>query len=746
MRWADEHAHPASGSSASHFNRGRSGDCAYLSARKDSLCCSRLGHGTQRRGAAGRKWRAHQFSPHEPHPRSGSTQRARGRGAGGRQLGCYATRGFAWLLLRPRPFVTVGVHYWRESCGELGRRSLSEIRIHYYPRAGTRGGPSRCIDRPSRQPGAGPSGIRSAGNFCGIGRNAGNRDQSRTAHREEARGHSNPVGRFQYHHRSGRGGERNYWGGNAAGGHRDDGQSGHSGRRGLGARRLPELRGTAAGGTRRPGRGSRALDGAGGRDLYAMRGLGDSRRPIRRRARGRLERPQGRLCSRGAHLAELHCAGRRSSPHRAAQDSRRNRTYERCRRIACGQRLSCRRWQSASPGALRPAHPGPGGARHGAFHQYPAAVREVWRVDHRRARRGRRENDDDGGDVRGTRSGNNATRALRFRSRTPFESRQGVSSHAHVRGENRPVSTASSGSRRRSAVLLRAMGTHSSSHASIVRPSIAAVEAAWSDLRALVGAEHLRTSMLEDAVDDVLPQMVIEPGNPEEVAGALKIATGVGLQVIPRGGATQMGWGNPPRSGDLMLSTRRLNRVVEHAWGDMTATVEAGCTFQQLQQTLAEHGQRLALDPLWPDQATIGGILATNDSGPLRIRFGSLRDLIIGITLALPDGTLAKSGGKVVKNVAGYDLPKLATGSLGTLGIITQAIFRLHPLPRESRTLSFSISDSGISVGGSSKHGSMNALVLAIQDCNMVPTGVQVRAESSSAPEVDLHEIDLRFE
>ena len=277
------------------------------------------------------------------------------------------------------------------------------------------------------------------------------------------------------------------------------------------------------------------------------------------------------------------------------------------------------------------------------------------------------------------------------------------------------------------------MGNHSSSH-----PSIAAVETAWSDLRALVGAEHFRTSKLEEAVDDVLPHMVIEPANPEEVAGALKIVTGAGLQVIPRGGATKMDWGNPPRSGELMVSTRRLNRVVEHAWGDMTATVEAGCTLQQLQQTLAEHGQRLALDPLWPDQATIGGILATNDSGPLRIRFGSLRDLVIGITLVLPDGTLAKSGGKVVKNVAGYDLPKLATGSLGTLGIITQAIFRLHPVPRETRTLSFCNSDSATSDGES-----MNALVLAIQDCNMVPTGVQIRAGSSAPPEVGLHEIDL---
>ena len=111
---------------------------------------------------------------------------------------------------------------------------------------------------------------------------------------------------------------------------------------------------------------------------------------------------------------------------------------------------------------------------------------------------------------------------------------------------------------------------------------------------------------------------------------------------------------------------------MEHAWADLTVTVEAGCTIAELQRTLAQHGQRLAMDPLWPERATIGGILATNDSGALRLGYGSLRDLIIGITLALADGTVASSGGKVVKNVAGYDLPKLATGSLGTLGVITQ--------------------------------------------------------------------------
>lgn len=267
------------------------------------------------------------------------------------------------------------------------------------------------------------------------------------------------------------------------------------------------------------------------------------------------------------------------------------------------------------------------------------------------------------------------------------------------------------------------------------RPSsgtlVADIETAWGELRATIGAEHLRKTAPEDAVDGRHPQMVIEPGNPEELARTLKIATGAGLQLLPRGGASKMDWGNRPRGGHAILSTRRLNRIVEHAWGDMTGTVEAGCTVQRFQDTLAEHGQRLALDPLWPEQATIGGVLATNDSGPLRVRFGSLRDLIIGITLALPDGTLAKSGGKVVKNVAGYDLPKLATGSFGTLGIITQAIFRLHPLPRESRTVSFSMRDSA----------SMNALLLAILDSRLVPTGLQVRAASSAPPEVD-----LRFE
>ncbi|MGB9466150.1 MAG: FAD-binding oxidoreductase, partial [Candidatus Acidiferrum sp.] len=143
---------------------------------------------------------------------------------------------------------------------------------------------------------------------------------------------------------------------------------------------------------------------------------------------------------------------------------------------------------------------------------------------------------------------------------------------------------------------------------------------------------------------------------------------------------------------------------------------------------LAQHGQRLALDPLWPAHATIGGVLSTNDSGSLRLRFGALRDLIIGVTLALPDGTLASSGGKVVKNVAGYDLPKLVTGALGTLAVITRAVFRLHPLPRNTRSLS-------ISAGTLEK---MQQLILAVQDSQLAHTALQTRVAQDAEPVVDI--------
>jgi glycolate oxidase FAD binding subunit len=192
------------------------------------------------------------------------------------------------------------------------------------------------------------------------------------------------------------------------------------------------------------------------------------------------------------------------------------------------------------------------------------------------------------------------------------------------------------------------------------------------------------------------------------------------LAVIPRGGGTKLEWGNPPQRIDLIISMLGLNRVIEHTAGDMTVTVEAGCTVGALQQHVAQRGPRLALDPLWPDRATVGGILASNDSGSLRQAFGSLRDLVLGVTLALPDGTLARSGGKVVKNVAGYDLPKLMVGAFGTLGVITQATFRLHPLPAAMRTFEFAAPSAR----------DASRFVLAVQDSTSAVTGLQVVVDS----------------
>ena len=259
-------------------------------------------------------------------------------------------------------------------------------------------------------------------------------------------------------------------------------------------------------------------------------------------------------------------------------------------------------------------------------------------------------------------------------------------------------------------------------------PISAALE---SSFRAILGADQIHTTTLADSICGVQPQLILESTTEEQLASALRVANETGLAVIPRGSGTKHGWGNPPTRADLILSTRRLNRIIEHAWADLTVTVEAGCTIQALQETLAQHGQRLALDPLWPEKATVGGILSTNDSGALRLRFGALRDLIIGVTIALPDGTLASSGGKVVKNVAGYDLPKLVTGALGTLGVITRAVFRLHSLPQHIRSFSIAAANPN----------DVQKLVLGIQDSKLAHVALQscLSAETSAS-------IDILFE
>jgi glycolate oxidase FAD binding subunit len=185
------------------------------------------------------------------------------------------------------------------------------------------------------------------------------------------------------------------------------------------------------------------------------------------------------------------------------------------------------------------------------------------------------------------------------------------------------------------------------------------------------------------------------PASEEEAAELLRRCSADGARVQTVGGGTKIGWGLPGDAPDVELSTSRMAHVIEHNEGDLTAIIGAGTKLADAQAKFASAGQMLALDPPIGEgnAATIGGVVAAGDSGPLRHRYGAARDLVLGVTMALSDGTIAKSGGKVIKNVAGYDLAKLLAGSFGTLGVILEVSVRLHPLPAPFVTLAVPASD-----------------------------------------------------
>ncbi len=197
-----------------------------------------------------------------------------------------------------------------------------------------------------------------------------------------------------------------------------------------------------------------------------------------------------------------------------------------------------------------------------------------------------------------------------------------------------------------------------------------------SELQSVVGANY--------AVEDGA-SLVVSPASTDETAAVLRCCAKHGATATASGGGSKLEWGNPVQCG-VRLQMDRISGIREHVWQDLTATVGAGTPWQQMEEALGAHGQQVALDPLMRNRATVGGVLAVNDSGALRTKYGSLRDLVIGMTIVLADGTIARSGGKVVKNVAGYDLPKLLIGSFGTLGVITEVNFRLHPLEAHTQT------------------------------------------------------------
>jgi glycolate dehydrogenase FAD-binding subunit len=202
-----------------------------------------------------------------------------------------------------------------------------------------------------------------------------------------------------------------------------------------------------------------------------------------------------------------------------------------------------------------------------------------------------------------------------------------------------------------------------------------------------VTAVPKRSPTSADAILGVVPSAVYEPRSVEEAVDAVRESASEGNALSFVGGGTDLGWGPPPSRLDAVLRTGNLQRIIDYAPSDQVVVVEAGITLSALQKTLAGHGQQLAIDPPLPERATLGGIVAANAFGPRRAGYGSVRDLLIGVSFVRADGTLARGGGKVVKNVAGFDLPKLLTGSLGTLGLIVTATFRLHPLPEDSATV-----------------------------------------------------------
>lgn len=181
--------------------------------------------------------------------------------------------------------------------------------------------------------------------------------------------------------------------------------------------------------------------------------------------------------------------------------------------------------------------------------------------------------------------------------------------------------------------------------------------------------------------DSLSPACVVYPKMIAELSEAIALGYQHRLRVLPCGNATKLDWGGLVSRADVVISTSRLNQIIEHCVGDLTVTVEAGVKYQDLQAVLAKQGQFLAIDPPYSAGATIGGILATGSAGSLRHRYNSVRDMCLGIEFVRSDGELVKAGGRVVKNVAGYDLMKLLTGSFGTLGVVASVTFRLYPLP-----------------------------------------------------------------
>jgi glycolate oxidase FAD binding subunit len=243
----------------------------------------------------------------------------------------------------------------------------------------------------------------------------------------------------------------------------------------------------------------------------------------------------------------------------------------------------------------------------------------------------------------------------------------------------------------------------------------AALEAVTEDVREAGSASH---------VGGVAPDLVARPTSTEQVAEVMRAAAEHGLSVVPRGRGTKMTWGRPPERVDLVVDVSGMEQVLDHAAGDLIVETQAGARLFDVQQAVGSARQRLALDETVPG-SSIGGTLATAASGPRRMATGTMRDLLIGLTVVRADGVVAKAGGRVVKNVAGYDLGKLVHGSFGTLAVVTEAVFRLHPVPAARSFVSVPVEDAA----------EAGRVAQAVVHSQVVPSAVEVEwPGQASAP------------
>jgi glycolate oxidase FAD binding subunit len=243
----------------------------------------------------------------------------------------------------------------------------------------------------------------------------------------------------------------------------------------------------------------------------------------------------------------------------------------------------------------------------------------------------------------------------------------------------------------------------------------------YTDLEKIVGKQRVQESSGYQELGNG-GIYVVSPVTDQEIAEILKYANERGLSIIPVGGGSKAGYGGLEEKADILLSLADLKGIVEHSVGDMTMTVRAGTTMKEIADYLTEHKQMIPSDVMVPGKATIGGVIAANDSGPKRLRYGSARDFLIGLRVIYPDGRIQHTGGKTVKNVAGYDMNKLFVGSMGTLGIVSEVTVKLRPIPKYESVALLKFNSSGFK--------NLRAFVLELQDSMLEPVSLELLSPS----------------